>query len=118
MQSRNVSVAIPKIIIIYMFGKLTNVSVSPQLHMGLGIVFGENDVTLCSDSPKFVGDSPSKHWVIPISEVWRAILTQKNENVGKINEAIMDKFPGIGHTYLLLTQLLKMIWRMHTQQNF
>ena len=30
----------------------------------------------------------------------RAILTLKNENVDKINEMIMDKFPGIGHTYL------------------
>ena len=31
---------------------------------------------------------------------WRAILIPKNENVGKLNEMIMDKFPGIGHTYL------------------
>ena len=30
----------------------------------------------------------------------RAILTPKNENVDKINEMIMEKFPGIGHTYL------------------
>ena len=30
----------------------------------------------------------------------RAILTPKNENVDKLNEMIMDKFPGIGHTYL------------------
>ena len=30
----------------------------------------------------------------------RAILTPKNENVDKINEMIMDKFPGIGNTYL------------------
>ena len=29
-----------------------------------------------------------------------AILTPKNENVDKINEMIMDKFPGIGNTYL------------------
>ena len=30
----------------------------------------------------------------------RAILTPKNENVDKLNEMIMDKFPGIGQTYL------------------
>ena len=30
----------------------------------------------------------------------RAILTPKNENVDKINEKIMDRFPSIGHTYL------------------
>ena len=30
----------------------------------------------------------------------RAILTPKNENVDKLNEKIMDKCPGIGHSYL------------------
>ena len=36
-----------------------------------------------------------KYWVAR-----RAILTPRNEGVDKINEAIMDKFPGQGKTYL------------------
>ena len=43
-------------------------------------------------------DSPD-WWGIPLSEAWRAIFIPKNENVDKINEVIIDKFPGIGHTY-------------------
>ena len=46
----------------------------------------------------------------------RAILTPRNENVDKINETIMTKFPGREeHTYLL-TLLLKKTWRVHIQQ--
>ena len=86
--------------IICMFGKLTNVSMRLWLHMGWGIIFRKNDNTLGLGFPQLVGNSPTEHQGIPLSEEWRAILTPKNENVDKINEVIMDKFPGIGRTYL------------------
>ena len=31
---------------------------------------------------------------------WHAILTPKNDNVDKINEMIIKRFPGVGKTYL------------------
>ena len=45
--------------------------------------------------PDIEEECSDKYWVAR-----RAILTSRNENVDKINESIMAKFPGEGKTYL------------------
>ena len=45
----------------------------------------------------------------------RAILTPLNDNVDKINEVIMEKFPGKVKPISLLTVLLMKIWPTHIQ---
>ena len=48
----------------------------------------------------------------------RAILTPKNDNVDKLNEIVMDKFPGEGKRISLLTQLMKRTQKTYIQLNF
>ena len=47
-----------------------------------------------------------------------AILTPVNENVDKLNETIMERFPGGSQSFYELIQLLRKIYTIHIQLTF